>query len=534
VDLAADRSAARAGLPAGPAQPRAAAYYGAAAPDGADVLHRLSGQASPDVLESVLRAAEWLPPELHAAITLPLQRVNEFAASAEPALRRLAALAYRQHPEAAVTQLPRLAMDAEPSVRRAAAAALRALGAVAVPALAACLDDHSATPARRRRAARLLGSIPAQPAGNALLARLDESDHDVLAAILQALEKQRGAAPGLEYDLEPIRRQASRGARMYFEVRVALGCLHGAGGGRATRLLVRTLECRLDRVIQGLFALLGLRYRHRIFTPHGVPSAAARPRNSPTPPSSSTTSSTTTSSVSSCPCSRRTARPEQIGRELFGLEVQGPVHVLRGMIEDGDPWLAACAMASAAELGLRILAPQIRIAARKAGATTAAVAARALERARTRTGDPHLMQQLNIVERVIALESVELLRGLSPDQLARIAAIATQEHAPPGKVLLTPGDPLDAMYVIMDGSVELLQEGVPLEVARQNDVVGSWALLDSAPLPVTARAMEDTTLLRIAREDFYELLSDNTEIISAIFSTLVRRFRALLEQGSGS
>lgn len=144
------------------------------------------------------------------------------------------------------------------------------------------------------------------------------------------------------------------------------------------------------------------------------------------------------------------------------------------------------------------------------------------------------MQQLNIVERVIALEGVELLRGLSPDQLARIAAIATQEHAPPGKVLLSPGEPLEAMYVIMDGSVELLQEGVPLEVARQNDVVGSWALLDSAPLPVTARALEDTTLLRIAREDFYELLSDNTEIISAIFSTLVRRFRALLEQGSGS
>jgi len=143
------------------------------------------------------------------------------------------------------------------------------------------------------------------------------------------------------------------------------------------------------------------------------------------------------------------------------------------------------------------------------------------------------MQQLNIVERVIALESVELLRGLSPDQLARIAAIATQVHAPPGKVLLTPESPLDAMFIIMDGAVELLQEGVPLEIARQNEVVGSWALLDNSPLPVTARALEDTTLLRIARDDFYDLLSDNTEIISAIFSTLVRRFRALLEQTPG-
>jgi CRP-like cAMP-binding protein len=144
------------------------------------------------------------------------------------------------------------------------------------------------------------------------------------------------------------------------------------------------------------------------------------------------------------------------------------------------------------------------------------------------------MRELNIVERVIALESVELLRGLSPDQLVRIAAIATQEHAPPGRILLTPESPLEAMYVVMDGSIELLKEGETLEVAKQNDVVGSWALLDNAPLPVTARAREDTTLLRIAREDFYELLSDNTEIVSAIFSTLVKRFRTLLEQGSGS
>lgn len=143
------------------------------------------------------------------------------------------------------------------------------------------------------------------------------------------------------------------------------------------------------------------------------------------------------------------------------------------------------------------------------------------------------MQEMNIVERVIALENVELLRGLTPDQLARIAVIATQVHAPPGHVLVTPEQPLDAMFVILDGAVELLQQGVPLEIARQNDVVGSWALLDQAPLPVTARALDDTTLLRIAREDFYDLLSDNTEIVSAIFSTLVRRFRALLENDPG-
>ena len=51
------------------------------------------------------------------------------------------------------------------------------------------------------------------------------------------------------------------------------------------------------------------------------------------------------------------------------------------------------------------------------------------------------MQELNLVERVIALESVELLKTLTPDQLATIAYIARQLHYPPGREILHPAIP---------------------------------------------------------------------------------------------
>jgi hypothetical protein len=35
--------------------------------------------------------------------------------------------------------------------------------------------------------------------------------------------------------------------------------------------------------------------------------------------------------------------------------------------------------------------------------------------------------ELNLVEKVIALEGFELLIGLGPDQMAKVAAIATEE-----------------------------------------------------------------------------------------------------------
>jgi CRP-like cAMP-binding protein len=140
------------------------------------------------------------------------------------------------------------------------------------------------------------------------------------------------------------------------------------------------------------------------------------------------------------------------------------------------------------------------------------------------------MPELNIVERVIALEGVDLLSGLTPEQLLRIASIAAEVNYPPERVILQPAAPLDALYVILDGAVEVSRNGQTLHVARQNEVLGAWALLDDAPLPVTAKTVEDTKLLRIRREDFLDLLSDNVAIMAAIFSTLAKRFRKLAEQ----
>jgi CRP-like cAMP-binding protein len=140
------------------------------------------------------------------------------------------------------------------------------------------------------------------------------------------------------------------------------------------------------------------------------------------------------------------------------------------------------------------------------------------------------MAELNIVEKVIALEAVELLKNLNPEQLSRIASIAREVKYLPDRVILEPKTAQDALYVIVEGSVELIQGGEVLHVAGENDVLGTWALFDDEPLALTARTNEDTRLLRISRDDFYDLLSDNSEITAAIFSTLAKRFRKLVEQ----
>ncbi len=140
------------------------------------------------------------------------------------------------------------------------------------------------------------------------------------------------------------------------------------------------------------------------------------------------------------------------------------------------------------------------------------------------------MSELNLVEKVIALEAVELFKTLTPDQLARIASIATEVSFARGKSVIEPGLPMDGLYVVLDGSVVLTRNGTELHVARQNEVLGAWALFDNDPMPVAAKTAESTRLLRISREDFYDLLSDNVEVTAAVFSTIVKRFRKMVEE----
>ncbi len=137
------------------------------------------------------------------------------------------------------------------------------------------------------------------------------------------------------------------------------------------------------------------------------------------------------------------------------------------------------------------------------------------------------MAELNLVEKVIALEAVDLFRGLDSDQLSRIAAIARTILLPPGRTLLTATQEIEGLFVIVDGELELSREGEVFHVARRGEVLGSWALFDAAPLALEARTLGDAVLLRIIRGDFFDLLGDNMQITQSIFATLVRRFRQL-------
>jgi len=141
------------------------------------------------------------------------------------------------------------------------------------------------------------------------------------------------------------------------------------------------------------------------------------------------------------------------------------------------------------------------------------------------------MENLTTLERAIRLQKVDLFSDLETDMLALIASVAQQTALRQGETLFQENSPLRALYVVLEGRMEMDRGGQSLFTVGKDETIGNWALFDDQPSVVTARAAENTSLLRIDREDFFDLLSDHSEITRKLFQALFKRVRTLLTTG---
>jgi CRP/FNR family transcriptional regulator len=141
------------------------------------------------------------------------------------------------------------------------------------------------------------------------------------------------------------------------------------------------------------------------------------------------------------------------------------------------------------------------------------------------------MEILTTLDKAIRLQKVELFRDLETDGLALAASIASHVHATGGTVLFQENGPASALYVVLEGRVQLSRGGREIFAVGPGETLGNWALFDDQPSLATATCVEDTWLLKIEREDFFDLLADHADMTQTMFKALVKRVRALLALG---
>jgi CRP-like cAMP-binding protein len=124
------------------------------------------------------------------------------------------------------------------------------------------------------------------------------------------------------------------------------------------------------------------------------------------------------------------------------------------------------------------------------------------------------------------LAEIPLFNGLSGRDLRRIAALATIRRFHEQTEIIRAGEPGDAMYVVLDGSVTVHRRGLRRVELGMGSVFGEMSLLDGGPRSASVYASEPVTCLRIARPRFAKLLRAEPGIAIALLEELAARLRA--------
>src|SRR5258705_12302454 len=70
-------------------------------------------------------------------------------------------------------------------------------------------------------------------------------------------------------------------------------------------------------------------------------------------------------------------------------------------------------------------------------------------------------KQADASERIKLLATCDLMRHLPAEQIEQILPCIHERHLKAGGILFKAGDPGDALYIVADGKVEVLRNGLP-------------------------------------------------------------------------
>jgi MFS family permease len=110
---------------------------------------------------------------------------------------------------------------------------------------------------------------------------------------------------------------------------------------------------------------------------------------------------------------------------------------------------------------------------------------------------------------------LDLFTSASRTALEGLAADAERQHLKARSVLIREGDPADALYILIDGSLTIRAKGdrqtakqLPTVVAP--GYVGELGLIHQVPRTATVRAREDSVVLRIEGDRFLDAMESAT------------------------
>lgn len=145
-----------------------------------------------------------------------------------------------------------------------------------------------------------------------------------------------------------------------------------------------------------------------------------------------------------------------------------------------------------------------------------------------------MAMRLRKQDKVELLGRLPLFEACTKRDLGQIASIMVEAERPAGAYLTRQGQDGGLMFVIVDGTADVVSESVRREVPAKvigrlgpGDVVGELSLIDGRARSASVVATSPVQVLELASDDFRRLIHQSPKFVTAVLRGLSGKVREI-------
>jgi len=121
------------------------------------------------------------------------------------------------------------------------------------------------------------------------------------------------------------------------------------------------------------------------------------------------------------------------------------------------------------------------------------------------------------------------LKDVGPRHLLGLANVAREIEIFQGERIYDETDAADALYIVVEGKVELHAGGRKMSEVGPGEAFGTWSLVDDSERGHRAECVEDGLALALHRDEFYDIAAGDLALLQELVRVLAKRLRALAQ-----
>lgn len=124
---------------------------------------------------------------------------------------------------------------------------------------------------------------------------------------------------------------------------------------------------------------------------------------------------------------------------------------------------------------------------------------------------------------------------LSADDAAVLGALLEEKSLSDGDYLVREGTADDRLYIVLDGKLEVVKsagagEFATLAVLREGDIAGGLSFIDGTAHSVSLRALCDSRVASLRREDFERLIDEHPRLVYNVMRVMARSAHGTMQR----